>query len=141
METVTHRFHGFDALIDGARELFEQWKREEVFSPPLDTNGLERAKLAVHEWLANLVQHADFQGREPEVVLTVSVEQDRLRCVIIDNSEGFDIGPHLSAKQDILRTFPERGMGIMLLRCSTSELSYRRLADGRHRLEFFVESE
>lgn len=139
MDNVTHRFQGFDALIDGVHELFEQWKREEVFSPPLGTDGMERAKLAVHEWLANLVQHADFQCREPEVTLTVSVEQDRLRCVIVDNSEGFDIGPHLSAEQDILRTFPERGMGLMLLRCSTAEVSYRRLEEGRHRLEFFVD--
>lgn len=139
MSTVTRRFQGFDALIDDTHDLFDTCQENGTFSPPLSTNGLERVRLAVHEWLANLVQHADFACREPWVELTISSKQQRLHCIIEDNSEGFDIDPHLEAPPDILKTYPERGMGLMMLKSSTAELSYRQMEEKRYCLEFFVD--
>ena len=140
MSTVTRRFRDLDGIIDDVHELFDACGERDTFCPPLTEHGLERARLAVHEWLANLVQHAEFDDREPEVTLNISTEQQRLRCTIEDNSKGFDIGPHLETMPGVLETFPERGMGFMMLKSLTADLSYRRCEDkDRYCLDFFVD--
>ena len=124
--------------MDCIHDLFKRWKEKDTFSPPLTNTGLEHAKLAIHEWVANLVQHADFADRDPEVCLILVTEGNRLRCTIIDNSNGFEITEHLDVDGEVLKTFPERGMGLFLIKACADELSYRRTEQGRQRLEFYI---
>ena len=138
MDHITHRFSDPRTLIDRVHSLFERWERDQTLSPTLDADSLHRLKLAVHEWLANLVQHSSFDSRIPEVTLTMCLENGCVRCTIDDNSEGFDLDGHLSANNAVLNAFPERGMGLLMIKSCTERLSYQKLQDGHHRLEFCV---
>ena len=124
--------------MEDIHDLFKRWKARNTFCPPLSDEGLEHAKLAIHEWVANLVQHADFADRDPEVSLILVAEGERLRCTVVDNSDGFDIDKYLHVDGEVLKTFPERGMGLFLLKACADELSYRRTERHRQRLEFYI---
>lgn len=141
MDSITHRFSDPDTLIDRVHALFEQWEAEHTFAYLLDAAALHRLKLAVHEWLANLIQHADFRDRTPTVAITLRPGHTQIACIIEDNSEGFDLDGHLSARREVLDAFPERGMGLLMIKSCTDNLSYRRLDDACHRLEFSVSAD
>lgn len=141
MDYIAHRFREPDSLIDRVHALFEQWETDGTFEPLLDAITLQRLKLAVHEWLANLMQHADFQGRTPDVELRLHTEGKYVHCMIEDNSEGFDLDGHLSARREVLDAFPERGMGLLMIKSCTENLAYRQLGHARHRLEFSVSAD
>lgn len=141
MSAVTHQFDDLNRIMEGIHALFKRWKATDTFCPPLDDQGLEHAKLAIHEWVANLVQHAEFEDRTPSVSLTLISEGQRLRCTIVDNSNGFDIDRYLNVDGEVLKTFPERGMGLFLLKACADELSYRRSEQGQQRIEFYIAAE
>ena len=141
VRAVLHRFADLDTMIDELHALFKEWDERGTFYPPVDALALERARLATHEWLANLVQHADFAERSPEVLLCCRVCDDRLGFTIEDNSSGFDISRRNGSGPDILKVFPERGMGLAFVERCTEDLSYREVDDGRHVMEFYVATE
>ena len=136
MTSERHRFDDLELMIDQVHALFDGWDDGEVRSG-YTSERLYRAKLAVHEWLANLVQHARFP-EHPEVWLEVSSADSELECVIEDNSEGFDLAGQLRTRQQIADAFPERGMGLLLLHACAHDLSYMRKEDGWQRLRFRV---
>lgn len=141
MNCLTHRFSDPDTLIDRVHCLFKDWEDEQSQPKWLDIKTLHRLRLAIHEWLANLVQHADFKDRRPDISITVRPGSVGVSCVIEDNSEGFDLNGHLDARGDVLDAFPERGMGLLMIKACTTELSYTDFGGARHRLEFVVSSE
>ena len=141
MELEKHRFNGLDAVIDRMHALFEQWEAERTLHPPLDDDTLQQMKLAVHEWVANLVQHANFDRRQPEIVFNVSRNGAHVQCAIDDNSKGFNLDDQLRARQDVLDAFPERGMGLLMIRACTEGLSYRQIGGSWHRLEFCISAD
>ncbi len=141
MNYISHRFSDPDTLIDRVHALFEQWESEGTFEPLFDATALHRLKLAVHEWLANLIQHADFDQRTPDVQLHLRADGKYIRCIIEDNSEGFDLDGHLSARREVLDAFPERGMGLLMIKSCTEDLAYRQSGPARHRLEFSVSAD
>lgn len=98
-------------------------------------------QLAVHEWLANLVQHARFSAGPPHVQLTVDEDGDAVACTIEDNSEGFNLDEALEKRRQGLSPLPERGMGLLILFACASEIQYDRNRAGRNRLHFVVSSE
>lgn len=136
MTSERHRFDNLESMIDQVHALFDGWDNGEADSG-YASERLHRAKLAVHEWLANLVQHARFP-EHPEVWLEVSRGETALECVIEDNSEGFDLAGQLRTRQQIADAFPERGMGLLLLHACAHDLSYMRREDGWQRLRFRV---
>lgn len=140
MDSQTYHFHNLDTVIDQAHALFDGW---EDHSPPLeDMNLLYQLKLAVHEWLANLVQHANFETDDPDVSLTVKPAGDRICCIIEDNSDGFVLDTHLEVEPEYLDSLPERGMGLLILKICTEELTYQRNEyGGYNRLQFFVSAD
>lgn len=140
MISITHRFRDPDSLIDRVHALFEKWEKDNTFES-FNEDTLHRLKLAVHEWLANLVQHANFENRDLDVKLTVVPNGQLIHCSIDDNSEGFDLDGHLTAKREVLDAFPERGMGLLMIKSCTSDLSYRRVDFASHRLEFSVSAD
>lgn len=141
MNTITHRFSDPDTLIDRVHSVFEDWGEHETLPSGLGEDLVHRLKLAIHEWLANLVQHADFEDRRPDISITIRTVLRGVECVIEDNSEGFDLNGHLSAKPGVIDAFPERGMGLLMIKACTEELSYEELDSSRHRLQFTVSSD
>lgn len=136
MPVERHCFSDLNTIIDRIHSLFEAWEsRNHQCEREKDT--LCRAKLAVHEWVANLIQHAAF-GEHPEIWLELRARPRAIECVIEDNSDGFDLAGELNVRERILEAFPERGMGLLLLQACAEDLSYARNAAGRQRLAFRV---
>jgi serine/threonine-protein kinase RsbW len=132
-------FSNFDRMLDEVHRYFasldERYNRQgEVY-----TDLLYRTRLALHEWLANLLQHATFGEREPEVIVTIYRDDEQFRCQIEDNSDGFDFDTQLDNGQDILEAFPERGMGLMMIKACASHFAYVS-ERGRHSVEIVVEA-
>ena len=130
MEPVSHRFRNLSTCIDELHELFDAWTSANPFAPILGAYGLEVTRLALHEWIANLVQHADFSTRAPLVEIVLEPHQERLRCRIADNSSGFDFSHQLAVQRAMVRSGfahgspPERGRGLMMLAAFTEGLAY-----------------
>ncbi len=141
MESVKQRFCDLTKIIEGVHAIFDQFEIEDGYDPSLNIETLLRAKWAVHEWTANIVQHADFNGRNPEVVIDVWTNGgNALECLIEDNSEGFNLEQTLEEKSGELHQapVPERGMGLLMLNACATDLRYERTEDGRFRLRFTV---
>jgi serine/threonine-protein kinase RsbW len=134
-------FGDFETVVDRVHALFDSWERDETLQPPLDIPALHQLKLAVHEWLSNLIQHADFSDRTPEVELEITQNGTTVHCAILDNSLGFDLDAQLSARSEILERFPERGMGLLMIKACTKDLRYTQHGEDRHRLEFRISAE
>lgn len=141
MEVTRQNFNHLDAVIDELHALFESWEQEDALLSHLDPNTIQLFRLAVHEWVANLVQHADFTDREPELVLDVIPNGQRVRCVIEDNSEGFAFPEQLDVQRSALTPFPECGMGLLMLNAATEYFEYSETDDGRRRPEFTVSAD
>ncbi|MDA0378603.1 MAG: ATP-binding protein [Bacteroidetes bacterium] len=141
MEVTRQQFHKLDAVIDELHGLFELWEREDALLSHLDSDTIQLFRLAVHEWVANLVQHADFGDREPDIVMDVIPNGRRVRCIIEDNSEGFPFPEQIDVQRNALTPFPERGMGLLMLNAATEYFEYSQTREGRRRLEFTVSGE
>lgn len=126
-------------VIDRLQELFDHWETQHTFSPPASADMLCRARLAVHEWVANLIQHADFEDRVPEIALSLWASDARLCCIICDNSEGFDpdLNPSVTL-EEVCDRLPERGMGLLLLRACADDVRYESVGTAGHRVAFAI---
>ncbi len=139
MDSQTHHFHNLDTIIDRVHTLFDNWEAEEFLCPPMNVSTLYQVKLAVHEWLANLVQHANFENETTAVSLTIEANGNRILCTIEDNSDGFVLDTHLNIEPDYIDSLPERGMGLLILKICTEDLTYQRNDETRpNRIQFFV---
>ena len=97
-------------------------------------------QLAVHEWMGNLVRHAQFGERFPEVHVRVWQQDGQLRCAIEDNSEGFDLDEQLKMqeRETPIHALPEGGMGLRLLQSSTERAEYGPVSEQQNRLDLSV---
>ena len=142
MDARTYQFRDLDTLIEQMHALFDTWEAEGHLPDGLEVATFYQLKIAVHEWLANLVQHANFEHETIEVALYVASDAERIRCVIEDNSDGFVLDMHLEIEPDYIDSLPERGMGLLILKICTEDLLYQRDENaGRNRLEFYVSAE
>jgi anti-sigma regulatory factor (Ser/Thr protein kinase) len=148
----THRqYDDLHAVVDDVHALFDRLESDEG-ALPLDAFSLQVMKLAVHEWIANLVQHADFGHITPNIRLAIIPEGGRVRCLIEDNSRGFDFARQVVHQQhhlDVAPAPPDRGRGLLMLIACTENVSYQPILTGGfngdglpsarwHRLEFWV---
>jgi len=141
MESVKQRFCELGTLIDGVHSVFDRLRSDGVDFTTLDEDTFHRAKLAAHEWAANIVQHASFGDRTPAIDIDVWPNGSKIECVFEDNSDGFDLDAVLEQRSNGLCALPERGMGLLMLAACTSELSYEKTEEGVFRLRFSVHSE
>ena len=141
MEVTRQSFSRLDIVMDELHGLFDAWESEDALLSHLDADTIQLFRLAVHEWVANLVQHADFAGREPELILDVIPNGRRVRCVIEDNSEGFPFPDQIDVQRELLTPFRERGMGLLMLNAATEYFEYSQTEAGRRRLEFTVSAD
>lgn len=133
-------FRDFDRVIDQVHDLFDAWTEAGAFRPALEAEGLDVLRLAVHEWVANLVQHASFAGPR-DVWLTVEAAGDVVRCTVEDTSDGFDFADQLERQREALdRPAPsERGRGLLMLITCAEDLGYRPARPGvNQRVTFTV---
>src|SRR5690606_37107327 len=126
--------------IDEVHALFDAWVEDDVFAGVIDEAGLLVMKLAVHEWIANLVQHAVFRHGAPVVLVTVATEDAGVRCRIEDNSDGFDFRSQVAQQEGaVFGPEPtERGRGLLMMIACTEDLAYTTTEAGTQRLEFVV---
>ncbi len=142
MDSVTRHFQDLDTLIEQVHALFDTWESEDYLPASMNVAMLYQLKIAVHEWLANLVQHANFENETTDVRLTVEPVEERIYCVIEDNSDGFVLDMHLEIEPEYLDSLPERGMGLLILKICTEDLLYQRSEFGENnRLEFYVSAD
>ncbi|PSQ99149.1 MAG: ATP-binding protein [Bacteroidetes bacterium QS_9_68_14] len=132
-------FSDLDAAADEVQTHFQK----KIADPR--TNGAAdafcRLQLAVHEWIGNLIDHASFRGRAPEVHVRIWRQEGRLCCVIEDNSEGFDLDGQLDAGREVAeaaRSFPEEGMGLPMLEAGTEQAEYTPVEHNGNRLTLAV---
>lgn len=130
-------FSDLEAAMESVHACFQESEEDE------EAEALCCLRLAVHEWMANLIRHARFGERCPEVHVRIWREEARLCCVIEDNSKGFDLDTHLDEQPDLIAqagTFPDGGLGLLMLDASTEALAYERLGAHRNRLSMAVRS-
>ena len=130
-------FSDLDTAIEGVQTHLQQ----EIETRTNGTVGaLYRLKLAVHEWMANLVRHAHFTDRPPEVHVRVRRREAGVHCTIEDNSEGFDLEEQLRRQEDTesFREMPESGMGLLMLKSSAERVEYTPVSETQNRLDLFV---
>lgn len=133
-----HYFRNLETIIDDVHGLFDGWESHLATCETITDDALHLARLAVHEWLANLLQHAEFKELPPEIGLNLQACDDRLKCIVEDNSIGFDLEGYLTDNPKITMALPDRGMGLLMLRSCTEELRYAKLQGGKQQLEFYV---
>ncbi|GIV62260.1 ATP-binding protein [Rhodocaloribacter litoris] len=141
MDIVHHRFRDLNTIIDHVHGLFDRWNAENRFPPAFPENARYLLRQVVHEWIANLVQHADFHDREPEIHIDIQPNGRNVHCVIEDNSDGFDLNTNLRIREAMLEKLPERGMGLLMMERCTEDLVYYRAHNGHFRLEFSVSAD
>lgn len=130
------RFFNLQAAVD---HLHAHFRERSTWCE--DAEALGRLQLVVHEWIANLMQHAHFGGRRPEVHVCIWRRDAKLCCTIEDNSRGFDLTACLDRRPDLpsyARTLPSNGMGLLMLRAGTEQATYHPVDRGRHRLRLTV---
>ena len=135
----THAFSDLDRVIDEVHALFDGWAEAGTFSGAVTDAGLEVARLAVHEWIANLVQHAVFAG-DARIELTVDAEPGGVRCHIEDSSCGFDFVGQIERQRAVLDAPApsERGRGLLMLVTSTADLGFVAASPGQAQSVRFV---
>ncbi len=135
-----HRFTRLDSAIDELHALFDAWDAHGTLAPTLDADGASVLRLAVHEWIANLVQHAAFPDG-PEITLEVTVEDDAVRCAVEDSSVGFDFAGQVETQHAVLEAPApsERGRGLLMLITCTEALAFQPATrDACQRISFCV---
>ena len=124
--------HGLDRFVDDVHAQFDAWAEDDEIASAISPDGLAVLRLAAHEWVANLVQHAQFCG-PAELVISLEVVDGGVRCQIEDSSQGFDFVRQLDAQQSIFDAPApsERGRGLLMLVSCAEDLTFRE-ADTDH---------
>jgi len=134
----TFAFTDLDRAVDRFHALCDAWAAGGPYVDLLGQDGLHVLRLTVHEWIANLVQHAHYPG-EREIVFRIFADGDAVRCVIEDTSLGFDFAGQIERQQEILSAPApsERGRGLLMLVTCVEELEFRKATpEVRQRLAF-----
>jgi len=132
MPAFVRTYTDLDAAIDDIRCVLQRTSGSSSVAPPASVSDdvLEYTRMVLHEWLANLVQHASFAAADPWVEVHVEFSDRHVFCAITDNSCGFDLTRQLDLQEQAPSPFPERGMGLRIIRACTETVSYAPRDDG-----------
>jgi serine/threonine-protein kinase RsbW len=140
MKAFTKTYTDLDRALDEVRSLPQEWPAARRDGGP-DAETTHCVCLVLHEWIANLHQHAQFSSPPATVEIRLSCQDREVTCAVVDNSEGFDIDAYLPDEDEDLEALPERGMGLRMIKTCTGSLSYTPTEDGLHRFEFTIPSD
>jgi serine/threonine-protein kinase RsbW len=138
MSVLAKEYTDLDRALDEVRSILYDWSAnvDESAAPRAET--LRYTQLVLHEWIANLLQHGDFDGRAPAVEIRLTAENQHITCAVIDNSEGFDLNERLPSQDQTMEELPERGMGLRIIDACTGDLSYTPTDAGRYCFKFSI---
>ena len=138
MSVLAKEYTDLDRALDEVRAVLEEWstRQEEPSHPNAET--IRYTQLVLHEWIANLLQHANFGDRTPSLHIRLSTKNRHVTCTVTDNSEGFDLTERLPSEEETMEDLPERGMGRRIINACTDGLSYTSTETGLHRFEFSI---
>jgi len=137
MTAFTKTYTDLDRAIDEIRSLSDDWPAAQ-HNGHLDEETIHCVCLVLHEWIANLHQHAQFSDSPATVEIQLSCQDRQVSCSVVDNSEGFEIEAHLPSEDDDLESLPERGMGLRMIKSCADDLSYTPTEEGLHCFEFVI---
>ncbi|WP_263786479.1 ATP-binding protein [Salinibacter grassmerensis] len=140
MDPFTKKYTDLDRAIDEVRTLSDDWPASQQ-DGTIDDETLHCTCLVLHEWIANLHQHACFQNSAPMIEIRLTCDAQQVTCSVLDNSDGFDLDSYLPADDEDPEAFPERGMGLRIIKACTGKLAYSPTEDGLHRFEFLIPSD
>ena len=138
MTVLAREYTDLDHALDEVRVVLEECAAKQDEAATLNDETVRYAQLVLQEWIANLLQHANFRGRSPTIHVHLTVEEQHFTCTVVDNSEGFDLTEKLPAREELTDDLPERGMGLRIIDACTDHLSYASTESGRYRLEFSI---
>ena len=128
-----------EAHFERIHMLFDKMEQQKQRVDHL-SDALVRARVAVHEWIANVVQRGVFPGRTPEVVLCLAQTRKYIYCIVEDNSLGLGLTQRLrELRCEDIQHLPARGMGLLLVKGCTVSATYRRVGLQRNRLTLVFE--
>ena len=137
MSTLAREYTDLDRALEDVRAALTDWADARTGDEP-SAETIRHARVVLQEWLANLSEHGHFAGRTPAVELQLRSDNQDVHCVVLDNSEGFDLETVLPPSSEPIDGLPERGMGLRIMDACTESLSYTTREDGRHRLSFSI---
>lgn len=141
MSEFRKEYTDLDRALDEIPSALEEWLDTQKNPRPTEDT-VYHARLVLHEWIANLHQHADFEEEPPTVEIHLVSVDRHIDCSVTDNSEGFDLETHLPTKpKELVEVLPDRGMGLRIINACTKSVSYSPTDDGHHRFEFFIPSD
>ncbi|PSQ96170.1 MAG: ATP-binding protein [Bacteroidetes bacterium SW_9_63_38] len=137
MSVLAKKYSDLDHALDEVRSVLHDWSRNlnDASVPRGET--IHYTQLVLHEWIANLLQHADFADRPPSIEIRLTTQNRHITCSVIDNSEGFDLKKRLPEREE-MEELPERGMGLRIIDACTGELSYTSTGAGTYCFKFFI---
>jgi len=138
MSVLAKEYSDLDRALDEVRAIIEGWSSSLDGRAEPTGETIQYTQLVLHEWIANLLQHADFADRSPSIRIRLSTEQAHVRGTVEDNSTGFDLVRRLPATEEPLDDLPERGMGLRIIDACTDQLSYHPTDEGLYRFEFSI---
>ena len=133
-------FRNLGTVTDDVHALFDGWDADGTMDASLDPTGALVLRLAVHEWIANLVQHAYFR-REPRIAMDIAFEPAGVAVAIEDSSEGFDFAQQLGTQRALLDSPApsERGRGLLMLITCADDIGFRPASNGQsQRIAFAI---
>jgi len=140
MRSFANEYTDPDQALDDVRVTLNKWANQ-TSTEGQGQNTVRYTLLVLQEWIANLQRHADFSGRSPLIRIGLAVENQHAYGVVVDNSEGFPLDPHLPPNVEPLDDFPEGQMGLRIIDACTQVLSYASTEDGLYRFEFSIPSD
>lgn len=141
MDAISAHYTDLDTAIDEVRVLVDRWAdqvRPNAHERMPDGQTLRYTQLVLHEWLANLAQHASFPDPPPVIRIHLRAEQRHVYCTVEDNSTGFDVDAHLDLQETNAEALPERGMGLRIIHACTDSFAYHSTDQQKYRFEFSI---
>ncbi|NND71675.1 MAG: hypothetical protein HKN43_08850 [Rhodothermales bacterium] len=133
MQSVKLRLTNRITMVDEVHEYIQKWEVDNGYS-----DKVLLLRIALQEWISNLLLHADFGDRPIEVILDTWVDGELIKCSIEDNSVGFDLEGE-NSDPTIVEHDGDRGRGLWMMRQVASEgLSYEPIGKSRHKLTLSI---
>ncbi len=125
-ERVVKTERAFESTLESVDEA-EAMILEAAEAAGFDEDDQHHISMAARECLVNAVVHGNRYSAHKRVHVSIETSSDRIKVVIRDEGEGFDLGdlPDPLAEENLLR---HSGRGIFLIRAFMDEFDMRKVS-------------